>query len=413
MESKASWVDGGGKKMFNNKIVNIIFSILVAVGLWVYVVGEVNPETTGKFQDLPVRFINASVLAEDGLALADPGNPTVTVVISGNRADMKSLTESEIDITADLSGLVKGENQIELNVSLPNDMKLQSISSGKVRVTIESLVTAEKSVQIKYQGNIPDGKEPGDISILPPTVQVSGAVSSIEKVQYLEAVVSVGDLKATPQELDAGLMPVDKDGKPISYLFLSQKQVKIDVTLLDLKTVPLNVEITGSVPNGYILDSKTKPETITIKGTSDEISKIVSVAGAPIDISGETDSVSIPIQLALPEGIEVANASANPTLQLVIDPETIKTFTYDASNLIINGLLTGLAVDLPTQSILLTVQSSADAAVGLAAKDFTLSLNLEGLKAGTYRVPILVETQKAGLTNTTTPKEIQIIIREE
>jgi YbbR domain-containing protein len=62
---------------------------------------------------------------------------------------------------------------------------------------------------------------------------------------------------------------------------------------------------------------------------------------------------------------------------------------------------------------MLTVQSSAGAAEGLEAKDFSLSLNLDGLKAGTQRVTILVETTKAGLVYTTTPKEIQIIIREE
>lgn len=399
--------------MFNNKIVNIIFSILVAIGLWVYVVGEVNPETTGKFQDVPIRYINASVLAEDGLALADPGNQTVTVVIAGNRADMKSLTESEIDVTADLSGLEKGENQIELTVSLPNDMKLQSISSAKIKVTIETLVTAEKPIQIQYQGTLPEGKEPGAVSFLPTTVQVSGAASSIEKVQSVEAVISVEDLKATPQELEADLMPVDKDGIAMSYLFLSQERIIINVALLDLKTVPFTVEITGSVPSGFVLDSKTIPETITIKGTSDEISKIVSVAGAPIDISGEKASVSLPILLSLPVGIEVANESANPTLDLKISPVTSKTFTYDAGNLTILGLSTGLAVDLPVQSILLTVQSSVDVSESLVAKDFTLSLDLEGLKAGTYKVPVLVETQKTGLSYTTTPKEIQIIIREE
>ncbi len=399
--------------MFNNKIVNIIFSILVAIGLWIYVVGEVNPETTGKFQDVPVRFINASVLAEEGLAVADPGNPTVTVVIAGNRADMKGLKVSDIDITADLSGLNKGENSIELKVSLPNEMKLQSISSGKVSVTIESLTTAEIPIQIQYEGTIPEGKEPGAISILPTTVQVSGAMSSIEKVEYVEALISVEDLKTTSQQLEAGLTPVDKDGKQVSYLFLSQKQVQIDVTLLELKTVPLTLEITGSVPNGYILESKIKPETITIKGTADEISKLISVAGAPIDISGERASVNIPIQLMLPPGMEVANASANPTLELEINPVTAKTFTYDAEDLTIKGLTAGLAVDLPTQSILLTVQSSADAAADLEAKDFVLSLNLEGLKVGTNRVVILVETQKNGLAYSTTPKEIQIMIREE
>jgi YbbR domain-containing protein len=362
---------------------------------------------------VPIRFINASVLAEAGLALADPGNPTVTVVISGSRSDMKGLTESEIDITADLSGLGKGENQIQLTVSLPNEMKLQSISSGKVRVTIESLVTAEKPIQIKYQGEIPEGKEPGAISILPPTVQVSGAVSSIEKVLYVEAVVSVDDLKNTSQELEVDLIPMDKDDVLVSYLFLSQKQVTINVTLLELKTVPLNVDVTGSVSSGFVLDSKKIPETITIKGTSDEISKIVSVAGAPIDIGGEKASVDIPIQLSLPVGIEVADASVNPTLSLVISPVSTKTFSYEGDSLTILGLSAGLAVDLPSQSIILTIQSSADVAEDLEARDFTLSLNLDGLKAGTHRVAILVETQTTGITYSTTPKEIQIIIREE
>jgi YbbR domain-containing protein len=410
---KISLVDGEGEKMFNNKIVNIIFSILVAIGLWIYVVGEVNPETTGKFQDIPIRFINASVLAEDGLALADPGNLAVTVVISGSRADMKSLKESEIDITADLSGLVKGENEIQLKVSLPNDMKLSSISSGKIRVTIESLVTADKPIQIQYEGTIPEGKEPGAITILPSTVQVSGASSSIDKVQYVEAIISAEDLKDTPQELVVNLKPVDKDRVPIAYMFLSSQQAKINVRLLDLKTVTLNVEVTGNVPSGYVLESKTKPEEITIKGTADEVSKIVSITGGSIDISGEKASVKIPIQLILPAGIEVADASANPTLDLVIEPLTTKTFTYDMDSLTVKGLATGLAVDLPSQSILLEVQSSADDALNIAAKDFTLSLNLEGLKAGTHRVSVLVDTQKSGISYTATPKEIQIIIREE
>lgn len=399
--------------MFSNKIVNIVFSVLVAIGLWVYVVGEINPETTGKYQDVPIRFINASVLAEDGLAIVDPGNAVVNVTLSGSRADMKGLKASEIDITADLSGLDKGENKIELNVSLPNDMKLQSISSENIRVTVESLITAEKPVQIQYTGTIPAGKEPGAIVILPPTVQVSGAESSIEKVKYVAAEVATTDIKDTPMELEANLQPMDKDGVPISYLFLSQEQVKVEVALMDIKTVPLQVNIIGDVPSGYILEDTLKPETITIKGSTEALSEIDNMTAAPIDISKEKASVNIPIQPILPAGIEVAIASANPTLQLTINPMTVKTFTYDAGSLTITGLATGLAVDLPTQSILLAVQSSAEISSGLVAGDFTLSLNLEGLKAGTQKVSILVETLKTGTAYSTTPKEIQINIREE
>jgi len=399
--------------MFNNKIVNIIFSLLVAVSLWIYVVGEINPETTGKYADVPVRFVNAAALAEAGLALVDPGDQTVSVTVSGTRADMKELNPSEIDITADLTGLVEGENQVELLVSLPNDMKLQSISTKKMKVKVEKLVTAEKPVQIQYEGDLPDGKEPGAITISPAIVQVSGASTTIEKVQYVAAVISYQDLKETPSQLSTTLKPVDKDGTTLPYLFLSQDQASVQVALLDLKTVPLRLDVTGAVPDGFLLESKTQPESITIKGTAEALSEIDVVYGDDVNLSGQRESVDLPIQLTLPAGVEVANESLDPMLKLVISPAAVKTFTYDAGSLAVTGLATGLAVDLPNQSILLSVQSSTGTSSDLVAGDFALSLDLDGLKAGTHKVTILVETQKIGLAYTVSPKEIQVVIREE
>jgi YbbR domain-containing protein len=413
MASKIFSTDSEGGKMFNNKIVNIIFSILVAIGLWVYVVGEINPETTGKYADVPVRFINAEVLADDGLALVDPGVQTVSVTISGTRADMKELRVSEIDVTADLSDLVEGENQVELAVSLPNDMKVQSISNKRVKVTIEELVTAEKPIQIKYEGTIPEGKEPGAITITPASIQVSGAASAVAKVQHIAATIPVSDIKNTPSDLSATLKPEDKDGALLSYLFLSQGKANVRITLLDTKTVPLRLDVIGSVPDGYVLESKSQPETITIKGTAEALSDISVIFGEDIDLSDQQESAALPIQLTLPEGVEVANASLNPALELVISPVAVKTFTYDLGSLAINGLATGLTVDLPTQSILLTIQSSAEISSGLVSGDFALSLDLEGLKAGTHKVAILVETPKTGLVYKASPKEIQVVIREE
>jgi YbbR domain-containing protein len=130
----------------------------------------------------------------------------------------------------------------------------------------------------------------------------------------------------------------------------------------------------------------------------------------PIDITQQKTSVTIPIKLILPAGIEVADISVNPMLELGISAQKTTTFTYKSTSLTTSGLGAGLTVDLPTQSILLTVQSSADASSGLVAGDFALSLNLNGLGAGTHLVPILVETLQKGLTLSTTPKEIQVII---
>lgn len=399
--------------MFNNKIVNIIFSVLVAIGLWIYVVGEINPETTGKFADVPVRFVNAEVLAENGLALVDPGQQTVSMTILGTRADMKELNISEIDVTADLSDLVEGENNVALTVSLPNDMTVQDISNKRVKVTIETLVTVEKTVRVQYEGTMPEGKEPGAMTITPASIEISGAASTIAKVQHIAATIPIKNIKDTPSDLSASLKPVDKDGALLSYVFLSQGQANVRVTMLKLKTVPLRVDFVGSVPDGFVLESKNQPETITIKGTVDALSSIEAIYGNDIDLSDQKKSAVLPLQLNLPEGVEVADASLNPTLELVISPVADKTFTYDSSSLEIRGLATGLAVDLPDQSVLLSVQSSVDIAAGLVSGDFTLSIDLEGLKAGTHKVTILIDTTKTGLVYKASPKEIQVVIREE
>ena len=38
--------------MFQNKTMNLIISLLLSVALWIYVVGEVNPETTKKYDGI-------------------------------------------------------------------------------------------------------------------------------------------------------------------------------------------------------------------------------------------------------------------------------------------------------------------------------------------------------------------------
>ena len=55
--------------MFQNKTMNLIISLLLSVALWIYVVGEVNPETTKKYDDIKIDFTNEESLAQNGLAL--------------------------------------------------------------------------------------------------------------------------------------------------------------------------------------------------------------------------------------------------------------------------------------------------------------------------------------------------------
>ena len=55
--------------MFENKSVLRIISLVAAVLLWFYVMGEVDPEKKAKINNIPVYFTNMDELAEEGLAV--------------------------------------------------------------------------------------------------------------------------------------------------------------------------------------------------------------------------------------------------------------------------------------------------------------------------------------------------------
>ena len=54
--------------MLNNKTFLRIFSLVAAVLLWMYVMGEVDPAKTSTVSNITVSFMNSDMLAEEGLA---------------------------------------------------------------------------------------------------------------------------------------------------------------------------------------------------------------------------------------------------------------------------------------------------------------------------------------------------------
>ena len=55
--------------MLENKKVNIILALIVAIVLWAYVLGEVNPETTVTVKDVPINFLNQDMLEDTGYTI--------------------------------------------------------------------------------------------------------------------------------------------------------------------------------------------------------------------------------------------------------------------------------------------------------------------------------------------------------
>ena len=51
--------------MLDNKKFNIVLSVLIAIGIWAYVIGETNPTDTKTYRDVPIQFLGEESLDEN------------------------------------------------------------------------------------------------------------------------------------------------------------------------------------------------------------------------------------------------------------------------------------------------------------------------------------------------------------
>ena len=180
--------------MLQNKKFTIFLSIVIALLLWVYVIGEVNPTTTKKFENIPVKLLNTENLASKGLVVLDNQNLTVNLTVEGKRADVLSAGLEDLLVTADLFGHGMGENYISLNVELPNGLTLISSEPAKLKLFIDELITADRPVILRHVGEAPEGMEPGQIAMDPETVEINGARTLVEQVAYVGADLDISKL---------------------------------------------------------------------------------------------------------------------------------------------------------------------------------------------------------------------------
>ncbi len=399
--------------MFQNKTVNLIISVILAIALWAYVVGQVNPETTKKFQNIKVSFVNEDSLEENGLALLDPGTVTVDVTVQGKRSVIKKTDTSDIQVKADLYGREKGSNTINLEVKLPSGLQMTRISQEDVTVTIENRITEEKSVKVHFSGNAKDSMEAGDAKADPDKIQVSGAQSAVESVSYIMADVDVSKIKGDNDTITADAIPVTEKGKTVGHLDISSDKVKVTASMLNTKKVPLKVDVTGEVDDSCQLSSVNVPDKITIRGTEKNLKDITSVTAKDISLDGITKNSVIPVVPVLPDGIEVAKASKDLSVEVIVKTLASATFDYKSGDIDINGLSDDLKAKVRSDAVKLTAVGKDSVVSSLSSGDFSLSADLSDLSEGTHKVSIKASYTKTLSRVSLSPDQIQVTITKK
>lgn len=391
--------------MFKDKRYNLLFSFVIAIVLWAYVIGQINPSTTKTFNNIKINIENQGVLENRGLAVESISHDNVNITLKGERSRIQNLKQEDIYAETDVSTADVGSNELVVNVKTPEKITLENKNISKTTVTIGELVSEYKPVKVHYAGNRRTGEEPYTISINPEKVLVKGARGNVEKVVEVVAKVPQEQVRDKETVLETQLIPVDKNGNVVNWVTLETSKAKVKSVITKTKKIELEVSIQGDNPGVKV----EVPEYIIIKGFSDAVKGLTKIQTETIDVSGYEQNTTVDIKPILPEGVKVASGN-NLTAKITVEGTESKNISFDKKDIEINGLGEGLNADVLEQVSIL-VEGKKSILADISKEDFSLSIDLQGLTQGTHQVSVKVTNKKAIKKYTVKPEKVQIEIK--
>lgn len=394
--------------MLKNKKVKMALSLILAIGIWIYVVGSMNPVSKATFTGVPIQLTNVEQLTDKGYAISKIGFDTISVTLSGQKSKLAGVETSDITAKVNVSDLDLGENICKIKVKAPSKTEVYDQSEMRVAITVEEIAQEEKMIKPVFDYGQYQDEEPTVLSMEATTVLVTGAKSLVEKVDHVNATISDGQLTEEKQTFTAQLVPVNKNDHPVKQVSTSASSIEIVASLLSTKTVPLNVTIEG-LNKGDVERSVSFPEKVTIKGHKEILDTVEAIDAKPVYVGKVTSNSKIKLELIIPDGVSIANTNPAMEVKVTIAEKETKTFAIDSQQVQID---TDKNYEIEQETIKITVIGSKEVISKLTEDSFELSANIEEDATGRIKVKIKCHVDETVDSIEVNPDKIQITIEE-
>lgn len=392
-----------------SKIGYIALSVLIAFGLWLYVITSVSPGSEDTYDDVPVILSGETVLQERGLMITSVSSDTVTLKLSGNRSDLAQVNRGNITVKADLSKIYEPGSQLQMSYSISfpgnlpsNAFVIESKNPGYLYVNVERRVTKEVPVEIQWIGSAPEGylSDRENSTLDYTSVSVTGPESVTDRI---EKAVIQADLTDQRESISQSFRYTlcDGEGNPVDAELITTnvEEVRLDVRIQKVKDITLVYNIVeGGGATRDNVSVTMSAETIRVCGSEVAIDAMEDqlVVGT-INLVELTKSSNMTFQVVLPEGI--TNLSAITEVEATVLLSGLTTRDYVLENIQSVNIPEGMEAELITEKLTVTVRGPAELMSKLTAENITATVDFTGAEAGTttFRTVITFSEGFAGV----------------
>ncbi len=391
--------------LFRNNKFLLIFSLVLAVIIWVIMSLSNTNESDTVINNIPIQINLSDDASNNGLRIFSGNDQTASVTVKGNRITLGSISSDDIVVSAQTAGTISTSGTYALSLSArkvnsaDNFEIISSPSPSVITVFVDHAKESKFKIENKLKYTIADGYH-CDVTLSTNEVKVAGPQSEVSKIASAAIEGNIGGEIREDKSSEFDIKLYDNTGTEISngMIALSEKSVTANFSVLPEKEVPVKIQYNNK-PNNLNIDSflEYSPSKILIAAPSKTLDKLDSVSTEKIDfnkLSNKKEKLTVPLDLPN----QVVNLSDSKNIIVTLDLRSYKTRTITVSNdnFTVNGLSDKYNYSFSTDQLNVRLKGPKSKLNSIKPSDISCEIDAYDIdgKTGSISLPAVVKLNK-------------------
>ena len=395
------------RKLSNSRLLWIIISLLASLTIWIYVTSGETEDFKTTFRNVHIEIVGEdSLRASRGLILTDLNTSRVTVEVVGPRRMLAPLDSDDLVAQVDVSKLTRASfTTLKYDIVYPSTVDKRYISEEKKSpeyVNFNISLLTDKTIPVRggFEGRSADGFTAETPVFEPSTITVTGPEAYLKDISYAWVTFGQNVVVDSSYSIETNFTLMDEDGEavPTEYLTLSQDTIRATLPILQVKNVPLDVDlIEGAGATKANTKVSIEPNTVTLAGDSAILSGMNKIVLDTIDLTDFASTLTETYPIAINN--EVRNVTGVTEAKVTLEVVGLETRNFRVSNLSYINAADSTNVEIQTESLDVQIRGTAEQLDQIKAESIRAVADMTDFKDSTGSYMPTVKIYVDGVTD--------------
>ena len=395
------------RKLSNSRILWMIISILASLTIWIYVTSGETEAFKTTFRNVQIEIVGEDTLRTSrGLILTDLNTSTVTVEVVGPRRMLAPLDSDDLVAVVDVSKLTRASyTTLKYDIVYPSTVDERYISEEKKSpeyVNFNISLLTDKTIPVRggFEGRSADGYTAETPVFEPSTITVTGPEAYLKDISYAWVTFGQNVIVDSSYSIETNFTLMNEDGDAVSteYLTLSQDTIRATLPILQVKNVPLEVDvIEGAGASKANTKISIEPNTVTLAGDSSILSGMNKIVLDTIDLTDFSSTLTETYPIAINN--ELRNVTGVTEAKVTLEVVGLETRSFRVSNLSYINSADGTNVEILTEGLDVQIRGTAEQLDLIKAESIRAVADLTDFKDSTGSYMPTVKIYVDGVTD--------------